>query len=68
MKTIQSILGYSLSPEQVELLRSTGIYNWIGGAWQNIEKTLLANIELLPWFNISKAESLLDDMRKLAIT
>ncbi len=67
MKTINTILGYTLSPEQVEHLRSAGIYNWIGWEWQNIESILLANIELLPWFDNSKAEKLLDDMRQLAI-
>jgi hypothetical protein len=67
MRTIQSILSYKLNTEQINLLKQSGIYNWIGGEWENIEDLLVMAIELIPWFDIVKTEKLVDDMRQLAV-
>lgn len=67
MKTIHSILRYILTEQQEKALHDVWIVNGVGGEGQNIEKALLAIIELLPWYDNNKAESLLNDIRKLAI-
>lgn len=67
IKTINSILGYILTEEQEKALYDVWIVNGIWWQWQNIETALLAIIELLPWYNDNKAESLINDIRKLAI-
>jgi hypothetical protein len=48
MRTIDKILGYTLTDDQESLLRQSKIVNGIGGEGANIEKALRANIELLP--------------------
>lgn len=67
MRTIEKILGYTITPEQISHLKSAGIFNWIGGEGDNIEKILRANIELLPWFDQEKADKLFHDIYLLSV-
>lgn len=67
MRTIQSILEYNISDEQKEFLRLAGFINGIGWEWQNIEKTLVSLIELIPGYNLEHAESFLSDLRAIWI-
>lgn len=67
MRTIESILDYNLTEAQKQALYSVWIVNGIGGEGQNIEKALLAIIELLPWYDNDKAEALLGDIRELSV-
>jgi hypothetical protein len=67
MRTIQSLLEYNISEEQKNFLRQAWLTNGIGWEWQNIEKTLLSLIELIPWYDVEHAESLLADLRCLAV-
>lgn len=66
MRTLDSILEYNLSEYEKDCLFKCWIINGIGWEWQNIEKALLANIELLPNFDQNKAEALIEDMRAIA--
>lgn len=67
IRTIQSILDYNLSERVKTHLKRAWIINGIGGEGQNIETALLAIIELLPWYDNSKANKLLDDIRELSV-
>lgn len=66
MRTIESILEYNLSEHEKTCLYQCWIINGVWGEGQNIETVLLANIELLPWYDIDKAKQLLDDLREIA--
>ena len=66
MRTINTLLEYNLSEHEKTCLYQCGIINGIGGEGQNIENILRSNIELLPWFDNSKAEALISDMKKLS--
>lgn len=66
MRTIDNILGYTLTDEQMELVRKAWLYNGVWGDWENIEKVIYENAKLLPWFDDKKAKNLLIDLRKLA--
>lgn len=67
MRTIQSLLEYNLTEYEKSCLDKAGVINGIGGEGQNIEKILLQNIELLPGYDINKAERLLEDIRELSV-
>ena len=67
MRTIQTLLEYNLTEKEKTALKQAGIINWVGWEWQNIEKTILALIELIPWYNQAKAKKLLDDIRELSV-
>jgi len=67
MRTIHSLLEYNLTDKEKTALKQAGIINWVGGEWQNIEKTILALIELIPWYNQVKANKLLDDIRECSV-
>lgn len=68
MRTINKILGYTITPEQISHLRRAGIFNWIWGEGKNIEAVLRANIELIPGYSLDKAESLFNDIYMLSIS
>jgi hypothetical protein len=67
MRTIHSILEYNLTEREKIALFEAWIINGIGGEWQNIEAVLRANIELLPWYDNNKADSLFKDIQELAV-
>ncbi len=62
-----TILEYNLTKKQISLLRKAGIYNGVGWEGENVEGVILQNIKLLPWYDESKAERLLEDIRSLAV-
>ena len=64
-RTIEEILPFSLSVDQMLYLEQAGICNGCGGEGENIDKQLRAMIELLPWFDESKVDALFNDMRKI---
>lgn len=66
-RTINSILGYTLTEQQKKALYDAGIVNGIWWQGENIETPLLAIIELLPWYNNNKAQSLIADIRELSV-
>lgn len=66
MRTIDNILEYHLLDHEKTCLYQCGIINGIWGQGKNIEAILLANIELLPWFDQNKSEALLEDIRAIA--
>lgn len=67
MRTIDTLLEYNFTNEEKKALRDCWIANGIGGDWQNIEKTILALVESIPWYDPEKAKQLVDDIRELSI-
>ena len=67
MRTINSLLEYNLSDSQKQALKSAWIINWVWWEWQNIESTILALFELIPWYNHDKATKLLSDIRECSV-
>ncbi len=66
-RTINSLLEYHFTEEEKQALTSCWIANWIGGEWHNIEKTILALVEQIPWYDPDKAQSLVSDIKELSI-
>lgn len=65
VRTIDQILPFSLFHNQMLLLEQAGICNGCGWEWKNIDKQLRAMIEILPWFDESKVDTLFNDIRKI---
>lgn len=65
VRTIDQILPFSLSVDQMLLLEQAGICNGCGWEGKNIDKQLRAMIEILPWFDESKVDALFNDIRKI---
>lgn len=65
-RTIESILEYHLSEHEKTCLFQCWIINGIGGEGQNIEDILMQNICLVDGFDTSRAEALINDIRKIA--
>ena len=64
MKKINSILEYKLTSFEIEALQQWEIINWCGGKWwQDFNKILEDNLELIPWFNKKKAKNLYLDIK-----
>lgn len=66
MRTIDSLLEYHFTEEEKQALLSCWIANGIGGAGNNIEKTILALVEQIPWYDPDKAQSLVSDIKELS--
>ena len=66
MRTINKILPYTLTNNQVFYLKEAWIINWIWGQWQNIEKTILDIIKGFYNYDDTKANDLLEDIRAIA--
>ena len=66
MRTVEEILPYTLTNNQVLYLTKAWIINWIWGQWQNIEKTILDIIKSFYNYDNTKANKLLEDIRKIA--
>lgn len=66
-RTIDALLEYHFTEEEKQALVSCWIANGIGWEWQNIEKTILALVEALPWYDPEKAQSLVNDIKELSI-
>ena len=65
-RTIDTLLEYNFTNEEKKALTSCWIINGIGGEWQNIEKTILALVEQIPWYDPYKAQSLVSDIKELS--
>lgn len=64
MKTIETILEYKLSSEEISNLLNCWIMNGCGGKWwQNFDKILKDNLALIKWFDIKKQNLLFYDIR-----
>ena len=66
MRTIDSLLEYHFTEEEKQALLSCWIANGIGGAGNNIEKTILALVEALPWYDTNKSKALVNDIKELS--
>lgn len=66
MRTIDILLEYHFTEEEKKSLLSCWIANGIGGEWNNIEKTIIALVELIPWYDPDKAQSLVNDIKELS--
>lgn len=66
MRTIDSLLEYHFTEEEKQALLSCWIANGIGGSGKNIEKTILALVEQIPWYDPDKAQSLVSDIKELS--
>lgn len=66
MRTIEKILPYVLSDNQVEYLTLAGIINGIWWSGNNIEAFIMQVITLFFWFEKEKGEKLLLDIRQLS--
>ena len=66
MKTIQKILPYTLTNNQVFYLKEAWIINWIWWEWSNIEELLFNVIKWAYWFDNEKAQELLDDIKLIS--
>ena len=65
-RTIDSLLEYHFTEEEKQALLSCWIANGIGGSGNNIEKTILALVEQIPWYDPDKAQSLVSDIKELS--
>jgi hypothetical protein len=65
MKTINSILEYNLTSEEISYLEEAWIVNWCGWKWKDFNKILKDNLELIPWFDKEKAFKLFTDIKLL---
>lgn len=64
MKTIEKILEYKLTSEEISCLEEAWIINgcWWKG-WISFDKILRDNLELIPWFDKEKAFKLFTDIK-----
>ena len=61
---MKKILEYNLTSEEISCLEEAQIINWCGGKWwQDFNKILQDNIEIIPWFNKEKAFKLFTDIK-----
>jgi hypothetical protein len=68
MKTINTILEYNLTSEEIAYLEEAQIINWCGGKWWvNFDKILKDNLEIIPWFDKDKAENLYLDIKLICL-
>lgn len=66
MKTIDYILRYNLSEEEIEALKSCWIINWCWGEWSfSFDKFIENNIEYIPYFDNDKKQELLCDLKRI---
>lgn len=66
LRTIDTILRYKFTPEQIETYLDEEIINWCWGKWGfNFSKTLEDNIELFDSFDKWKAKELFEDIKAL---
>ena len=64
MKTINTILEYNLTSEEITCLEEAWIVNWCGGKWWvDFDKILRDNLEIIPWFDKEKAFNLFTDIK-----
>ena len=64
MKTINTILEYNLTSEEITCLEEAWIVNWCGCKWWvNFDKILRDNLEIIPWFDKKKAFNLFTDIK-----
>lgn len=66
MRTIKKILEYNLNKKEKYNLEKCYIINWCWAKWwQNFDKIIKNNIEIIPNFNKSKKYKLYQDIREI---
>ena len=68
MKTINTILEYNLSEEEVEGLLACGIINWCWAKnWFSFDEFIMREIQYLPVFDESKKQELFCDLKRICM-
>lgn len=66
MRTIDNIIPYRLSKEQVQKLKENKVINWVGSEWWFKFEIIKEKIEQLPFIDLYKIESLYNDIDTLS--